>query len=73
MRRSKILLVDDNADVLQVTKELLEKQDFEVVSAANVTEALNRIVKEAFDVLITDLHMPNAGDGFAVVTAMRSK
>jgi DNA-binding NtrC family response regulator len=36
-----------------------------------VTEALRRITTENFDVLITDLHMPNPGDGFTVVTAMR--
>ena len=33
--------------------------------------ALKQIVEQHFDVLITDLHMPGAGDGFAVVTAMR--
>jgi len=36
-----------------------------------VTEALKLIVTETFDVLITDLHMPNPSDGFAVITAMR--
>jgi CheY-like chemotaxis protein len=49
----------------------LEHKGFEVVSAANVTEALKLITRESFDVLITDLHMPNPGDGFAVITAMR--
>src|SRR5271167_2342176 len=71
MTRPKILLVDDNADLLPLTQKLLENQDFEVVSAASVTEALNHIVTQHFHVLITDLHMPNPGDGFAVVTAMR--
>ena len=42
-----------------------------MVTATNVTEALVQIVAQPFDVLITDLHMPGAGDGFAVVTAMR--
>jgi len=42
-----------------------------VVPAASVTEALKLITTESFDVLITDLHMPNPSDGFAVVTAMR--
>jgi len=32
---------------------------------------LHQIVTQNFDALITDLHMPNAGDGFSVVTAMR--
>jgi hypothetical protein len=36
-----------------------------------VTEALSRIASEWFDVLMTDLHMPNPGDGFTVVSAMR--
>ena len=36
-----------------------------------MTEALRRIATETFDVLITDLHMPNPSDGFAVVSAMR--
>jgi CheY-like chemotaxis protein len=44
---------------------------FEVVAAASVTEALKHIATDRFDVLITDLHMPNPGDGFTVVTAMR--
>ena len=36
-----------------------------------MVEALKLISTESFDVLITDLHMPNPSDGFAVVTAMR--
>ena len=36
-----------------------------------MVEALKLIFTETFDVLITDLHMPNPSDGFAVVTAMR--
>src|SRR5580700_7078220 len=49
----------------------LERKGFQVVAVATVTEALRLIVTESFDVLITDLHMPNAGDGFTLVTAMR--
>jgi DNA-binding response OmpR family regulator len=67
----KVLLVDDNRSVLAVMKTMLEHNGFEVVSATNVTDALNQIVTQKFDALITDLHMPNAGDGFSVVTAMR--
>jgi len=49
----------------------LERKGFDVVGAENVTEALRRIADERFDVLISDLHMPNPGDGFTVVSAMR--
>jgi YesN/AraC family two-component response regulator len=36
-----------------------------------VNEALRLISAEKFDVLLSDLHMPDAGDGFTVVSAMR--
>ena len=36
-----------------------------------VTDAVKQISLQLLDVLVTDIHMPNAGDGFTVVTAMR--
>src|ERR1700686_4718735 len=71
LARPRVLLVDDDDNELFLTRRSLEKQDCEVVSATCVTEALKEIATQRFDVLITDLHMPEPGDGFAVVTAMR--
>src|SRR5438046_10723409 len=71
MPARKILLVDDHEAVREMLQHSLENHEFEVVTAKGVTEALNHIVAQHFDILITDLHMPNPGDGFAVVTAMR--
>ncbi len=67
----KILVVDDNDAVREMAQEMLESKGFEVVSAASVNEALQLILGQQFDALVTDLHMPLPGDGFAVVTAMR--
>lgn len=67
----RVLLVDDDEAVREMMNLTLEAKGFEVVPAASVTEALKLIVTETFDVLITDLHMPNPSDGFAVITAMR--
>ena len=67
----KVLLVDDDSAVLAMMIQGLERKKFEVVAASSVTEALSRIATESFDVLITDLHMPDPGDGFTVVSAMR--
>jgi DNA-binding response OmpR family regulator len=67
----KVLLVDDDDAVREVMTETLERKGFQVVAAASVTEALRHITTESFDVLLTDLHMPNPSDGFTVVTAMR--
>ncbi len=71
MPKCKVLLVDDNEDDCFLTRRSLEKNDCEVVVAKSVVEALRHIATQEFDVLITDLHLPDAGDGFAVVTAMR--
>jgi DNA-binding response OmpR family regulator len=67
----RVLLVDDDDVVLGTMRALLEKNGFEVVAVGGVTEALKCIAIQTFQVLITDLHMPNAGDGFTVISAMR--
>lgn len=67
----RILLVDDDGAVRAMMTQALERKGFEVVGADSVTEALRRIATESFDVLISDLHMPDPGDGFTVVSAMR--
>jgi CheY-like chemotaxis protein len=69
--KHRVLLVDDDDAVRDVMGATLERKGFDVVAAANVAEALRLITTQSFDVLITDLHMPNPSDGFAVVTAMR--
>ncbi len=68
---ARVLLVDDDDDVRDMMSATLDRKGFDVIQAANVTESLKLITTESFDVLITDLHMPNSSDGFAVVTAMR--
>src|SRR5947209_1647529 len=50
---------------------VLGASGFHVTAAAGVGEALRLINEEIFDVLLCDLHMPGAGDGFTVVSAMR--
>src|ERR1700734_3362004 len=69
----RILLVDDDDIVRTSLKSFLEFHEFVVTTATNVSEAINLIVTEPFDVLLTDLHMPGAADGFTVVSAMRHK
>src|SRR6202140_2206009 len=67
----RVLLVDDDEAVRSMMTATLAGKGFDVVCAVSVTEALKLITTESFDVLITDLHMPNPSDGFAVITAMR--
>jgi DNA-binding NtrC family response regulator len=67
----KLLLVDDDESVRCGLQGILEAYEFDVTTASTVKEALKRIVNESFDVLLSDLHMPGAGDGLTVVSAMR--
>ena len=67
----RVLLADDDDAVRNMLQVTLERDGFEVVAVASVSEALSRIATGKFDVLLSDLHMPQAGDGFTVVSAMR--
>jgi CheY-like chemotaxis protein len=67
----RFLLADDDEAVREMLQVALERDGFEVVAVASVKDALSRIAAESFDVLLSDLHMPHAGDGFTVVSAMR--
>jgi CheY-like chemotaxis protein len=69
--KASVLLVDDNEQVRITLGAVLEANQFQVTSAASVSEALQFISNQSFDVLLCDLHMPGAGDGFTVVSAMR--
>jgi len=71
MSIARVLLVDDNDAVRTTMQQVLELNNFEVVSARSVNEALAHIAAEKFDVLLCDLHMPGRGDGLTVVSAMR--
>src|SRR5580704_26304 len=69
--KHRALVVEDDDAVRMMLQEGLERDGFEVVTASNVRDALRHISTESFDVLLSDLHLPLAGDGFTLVSAMR--
>jgi DNA-binding response OmpR family regulator len=69
--KPKVLIVDDDKTVRASLSLILEYGDFEVATAGSVNDALKLIGSQVFDVLLSDLHMPGAGDGLTVVSAMR--
>jgi DNA-binding response OmpR family regulator len=66
----RILIVDDDAMVRSSLELALRRDGFHTATAATVKEALQQIGSQTFDVLLTDLHMPEPGDGLTVVSAM---
>ena len=71
MALARVLVVDDDEVVRSSLCKILQMHDFEVTCAADVSQALQFISGQKFDVLLSDLHMPGAGDGLTVVSAMR--
>jgi len=67
----KLLLAEDDDAVRGMLQAALEHDGLDVVAVSNVRDALSRIAAEDFDALLSDLHMPHAGDGSTVVSAMR--
>jgi len=63
--REKILLVDDDPDILDAISMILESQGYQVVTARDGVEGLTNLKAEKPDLMILDLLMPNM-DGFAV-------
>jgi diguanylate cyclase (GGDEF)-like protein/putative nucleotidyltransferase with HDIG domain len=70
--KGRILLVDDNLDVLKMLKMLLTKKDFDVTAACNGVEALDivRTSPEKIDLVISDINMPGM-DGLELIQAVR--
>jgi len=71
MAALKLLFVDDESGIRLTLPMILEREGFEVKTAASVGEAVELINKERFDVLISDLNIGQPGDGFVVVSVMR--
>jgi DNA-binding NtrC family response regulator len=71
MENKKLLLVDDDDSLRSALCEILELEGYDLTTAADVPEALKYITSNVYDVLLSDLHMPGAGDGLTVVSAMR--
>jgi CheY-like chemotaxis protein len=71
MNRRRLLLAGNDDDMRGKFRQGLETLGFDVISAASVSAALGLISIQKFDVLVSDLHLPNPADGFTVVSAMR--
>ncbi|MBA2354486.1 MAG: sigma-54-dependent Fis family transcriptional regulator [Acidobacteria bacterium] len=67
-----LLLVDDEGAFRSAVADYLTAADFEVRQASTVAEALEQLEGFAFDIVLTDLRLPD-GDGTAVLEAARAR
>ena len=68
--RRKILVIDDEEDICVMTKLLLERAGHEVVSACDGRVAIRLLTEQPFDLVITDMLMPDR-DGLEVMSDLR--
>jgi signal transduction histidine kinase/DNA-binding response OmpR family regulator len=71
MPKEKVLIVDDEIDVLDLCKRILESQGYQVTSAHNGHEAIDIARHEHFDLLLTDIKMPGI-EGLDIAQALKA-
>ncbi len=67
----KVLVVDDEPDARMLVKRVLEDCKAIVIVAASVAEAMERLVTDRPDVLVSDIGMPEE-DGYALMRRVRA-
>jgi signal transduction histidine kinase/DNA-binding response OmpR family regulator len=70
LERSRILVVDDEEDARDLLRAVLEGEGAAVETAKSAGEALHRLQRERFDLLLADIAMPDQ-DGIALIRALR--
>jgi ATP-dependent Lon protease len=71
-RKPHILVVDDEEIARNNLEHILRKEDYLVETAANGIEAIKRLEKATFDVILTDMRMEGI-DGFGILEKSKSK
>jgi two-component system, NtrC family, nitrogen regulation response regulator NtrX len=66
MALAKILIVDDEAPIRRVLKDILEAEKYEVHEAVDGVDAIARLMQKKFDVVFMDIKMPKL-DGFGAL------
>ena len=70
MAREKILIIDDEQDLVKLVKEILETEDFQVSCAYDGEEGLKKATSEIPDLILLDIKMPGV-NGFQVLERLK--
>lgn len=72
MSKVKILLVDDDPDFILAVQAILESNNYQVLSALNRKEGMEKLDKEKPDLTILDVMMEQPNDGFEMAREIRA-
>lgn len=66
----KILIVDDDPNILKLVKTRLEAHNYEVIAASDGEECMQKVLSDKPDLIILDILMPKA-DGYDVLVGIK--
>lgn len=72
MVNSKILIVDDDKDIVNLVRDILTDEGYRVDESYNGYEAIGKIENEKYDLIILDIMLPDM-DGYEVLKKIRDK
>lgn len=70
--KKRILVVDDEVDFVDMIKTRLEANDYDVITASDGKEALDRVGADKPDAVLLDIKIPK-GDGFSVLKKIKKQ
>src|SRR5438309_4154515 len=70
-RSKRLLFVDDEPSVRETLSIILRRYGFSTTVASTISEAIEEIKRQEFDLLLCDLNIHREGDGYEVIRAMR--
>jgi DNA-binding response OmpR family regulator len=72
MENAKVLIVDDDPDLTKALKVTLESKNYIVITASNGSEGMDKISTDKPDLLILDVMMATAEDGFEMARELKN-
>ncbi len=72
MKRKKILLVDDSGTILMMEKMILAREPYDILTAKDGREAIEKVASERPDLILLDVVMPDL-TGFDVLKKLRAQ
>jgi putative nucleotidyltransferase with HDIG domain len=71
MQKEKVLIIDDEDFILQISRDILTKSHYEVKTTSDGREGIKLLENNRFDLVLTDIKMPNI-NGLEVIRHIRS-
>ena len=70
MSAKKVLVAEDSSVIQNLTKKILQFQNYEITAVKNGKEVMKELEKSTFDIILMDINMP-VMDGYTATTEIR--